>query len=72
MVNCTVDGGYIAKICDFGSSHSNCNDCYKGSKDKDGTLQWNSPEIRRGEPGTAKSDVWSFGCVALEVGSNPS
>lgn len=67
MIVSKTPEGCITKICDFGSSHSNCNACYKGSKNKAGTFQWSSPEVLEEEPATAKSDVWTFGCVALEA-----
>lgn len=58
----------MAKICDFGSSHSNCRICYRGLREKPRSLQWSSPEIcDDGKHATAESDVWAFGCVALEA-----
>ncbi|KAF8597374.1 kinase-like protein [Ceratobasidium sp. AG-I] len=60
------DDGGEAKICDFGSSRIFCK-CYDGPENQDGTAQWDSPEIWDGEPRTAPSDIWAFGCVALEI-----
>ncbi|KAF8599962.1 kinase-like protein, partial [Ceratobasidium sp. AG-I] len=60
------DNGNKAKICDFGSSRICCG-CYDGPEDQDGTAQWDSPELWSGESRTSSSDIWAFGCVALEV-----
>ncbi|KAG9093924.1 hypothetical protein FS749_013475 [Ceratobasidium sp. UAMH 11750] len=60
------DKGEIAKICDFGSSCIAC-DCYDGPRDQPGTVQWDSPEVREDAPRSSSSDVWAFGCLALEV-----
>ncbi|KAG9119944.1 hypothetical protein FRC07_004790, partial [Ceratobasidium sp. 392] len=59
-------GGRIAKICDFGSSRIVCS-CYDGPQDQPGTAQWDSPEVRDDKPRTPKSDIWAFGCVALQA-----
>ncbi|KDN33533.1 hypothetical protein RSAG8_13380, partial [Rhizoctonia solani AG-8 WAC10335] len=80
--NVLVDGDlHIARICDFGSASVECG-CYSGPKVQEGTMAWDSPELwmqdedaeREDEdfeeeirPRTQKSDVWAFGCVALEV-----
>ncbi|KAF8691636.1 kinase-like protein, partial [Rhizoctonia solani] len=85
--NVLIDGeGYVARICDFGSSRIECG-CYSGPQTQEGTLAWDSPELwydplaegesdeedddndveERVRPRTQKSDVWAFGCVALEV-----
>ncbi|KEG07388.1 putative protein kinase [Trypanosoma grayi] len=32
-----------------------------------GTPLWMAPEVCRGEPATAKSDVWGVGCLCLEM-----
>lgn len=57
------------KICDFGSSSIDCT-CCNGPKRPTGTTPWDSPELWMDEeegPRTPKSDMWAFGCVALEV-----
>ncbi|CAE6497137.1 unnamed protein product [Rhizoctonia solani] len=79
--NVLVDGDlHIARICDFGSAKIECG-CYSGPKDQEGTMAWDSPELwmqkedaeseddseEEIRPRTQKSDVWAFGCVALEV-----
>lgn len=59
----------LAKICDFGSSRIVC-PCYTGPDEQQGTMSWESPELwQKEEPGprTFESDIWAFGCVALEV-----
>ncbi|KAG9091032.1 hypothetical protein FS749_000116, partial [Ceratobasidium sp. UAMH 11750] len=57
--------GNIAKICDFGSSCIAC-DCYDGPQGQTGTVQWDSPEVREDIPRSSSSDIWAFGCLALE------
>ncbi|KAG8704587.1 hypothetical protein FRC08_002162 [Ceratobasidium sp. 394] len=68
--NVLVDAeGRLAKICDFGSSTIDCG-CYDGpsKEDQEGTTEWESPELwESGGIKTKESDVWAFGCVALEV-----
>lgn len=32
-----------------------------------GSLRWMSPEISKGLSGSTKSDVWSFGCLLMEI-----
>ncbi|KAH7338422.1 kinase-like domain-containing protein [Rhizoctonia solani] len=56
----------IAKIIDFGSSKLQCW-CFTGQNDQSGTMLWDSPELLEDEPRTPSSDVWAFGCAALEV-----
>ncbi|KAG8700422.1 hypothetical protein FRC09_005959 [Ceratobasidium sp. 395] len=60
------DLGDVAMICDFGSSRIECI-CYDGPEDQWGTLQWEAPEIHEGNPSTTSSDIWAFGCLALEA-----
>ncbi|KAH7325150.1 kinase-like domain-containing protein [Rhizoctonia solani] len=78
--NVLVDGDLnVARICDFGSASIECQ-CYSGPKGQEGTMAWDSPELwLRNEDDenteveeelrlrSQKSDVWAFGCVALEV-----
>ncbi|KAG8699613.1 hypothetical protein FRC08_005187 [Ceratobasidium sp. 394] len=67
--NVVVDAeGQLAKICDFGSSIIDCV-CYDGPKDQEGTVAWDSPELYEEDDAirTKQSDVWAFGCVALEI-----
>ncbi|EUC58180.1 tyrosine kinase domain protein, partial [Rhizoctonia solani AG-3 Rhs1AP] len=66
--NVLVDEQGSPRICDFGSSRIECA-CYDGPSIQPSTLAWDSPE--RWWPTTTRStkqsDIWSFGCVALEV-----
>ncbi|KAJ1301301.1 hypothetical protein OPQ81_003703 [Rhizoctonia solani] len=68
--NILVDGdGKVARICDFGSSSIECG-CYSGPHEQEGTVPWDSPELwmEEDEPlRTHQSDIWAYGCVALEV-----
>ncbi|CAE6514098.1 unnamed protein product [Rhizoctonia solani] len=79
-LNILVAGdGQVTRICDFGTSTIEC-ECFNPPETPpDGTPQWDSPELWMGggEPEgeldeqaiqrTQSSDVWAFGCVALEV-----
>ncbi|KAG9122756.1 hypothetical protein FRC07_000725 [Ceratobasidium sp. 392] len=60
------DTGTVAKICDFGSSRITC-PCHPTLEDQSGTLPWDSPELYEGEARTSMSDIWAFGCLALEA-----
>ncbi|KAL5633035.1 hypothetical protein ACGC1H_003507 [Rhizoctonia solani] len=65
----TSQGEIIPKVIDFGSSRLACSGCrYDYDNKQGGTFQWISPEVRQGKSGwTTQSDIWAFGCVALEV-----
>ncbi|CUA74887.1 hypothetical protein RSOLAG22IIIB_11560 [Rhizoctonia solani] len=82
-MNVLVDGNNktpVARICDFGSSSINC-PCYTGPRGQQGTIPWDSPELwmpadddddddddeKEAPARTTQSDIWAFGCVALEV-----
>ncbi|QRV95958.1 Tyrosine kinase domain protein [Ceratobasidium sp. AG-Ba] len=59
--------GKVPKICDFGSSIINCS-CYDGPRDQEGSTPWDSPELMEEDTTrTTESDVWAFGCAALEI-----
>lgn len=66
----TDDG--VAVICDFGLSQI-IEDLMRPegltvSNPSVGPLRWQAPELLEDEsPSTQASDVWSFGCTALEV-----
>ncbi|KAG8790647.1 hypothetical protein FRC12_011401 [Ceratobasidium sp. 428] len=62
------DDGQLAKICDFGSSIIDCI-CYDGPRNHEGTVAWDSPELYEEDDvvRTRQSDVWAFGCTALEI-----
>jgi serine/threonine protein kinase len=65
-----LDADMTPKIGDFGSSRINCK-CYFGPDAQEGTFPWESPELWLSDeenPRTYQSDIWAFGCVALEVG----
>ncbi|CAE6457698.1 unnamed protein product [Rhizoctonia solani] len=77
--NVLIDGNdntQVARICDFGSSSISCA-CYSGPQEQEGTLPWDSPELwvpgedddddDRVPSRTERSDIWAFGCVALEI-----
>lgn len=61
-----------AKISDFGMSHiSNMTTMMTtkttSTKSAKGTIRYMAPEVSNGHAGTFKSDVWSFGCILLEI-----
>lgn len=60
-----LDEHGVAKIVDFGC----CKDLNQGNTTLGGggTPLWMAPEVCRGEGATMKSDVWSFGCLCLEM-----
>ncbi|KAL7706999.1 protein kinase [Lotmaria passim] len=63
--NVLLDESGCAKIVDFGCSRdvNQATTTLSGG----GTPLWMAPEVCRGEPATEKSDVWSFGCLCLEM-----
>lgn len=59
----------ICKISDFGISKytDNSDEMHIGTA-MQGTVFWMAPEIIQGTEGyNAKVDIWSFGCVLLEM-----
>ncbi|XP_039129129.1 mitogen-activated protein kinase kinase kinase 18-like [Dioscorea cayenensis subsp. rotundata] len=56
----------VAKLADFGSSRR-----INGEKDEEvvvgGTPLWMAPEVARGERQRVESDVWSLGCMVIEM-----
>lgn len=60
-----------AKITDFGiskiSTLTSMNSSNIRTKSARGTFRWMAPEISNGFPGTRSSDVWSFGCILIEI-----
>ncbi|KAI8891927.1 kinase-like domain-containing protein, partial [Globomyces pollinis-pini] len=63
----TTDG--IAKISDFGLSKKHKNKAYHMMSRNSvvGSIPWVAPEAARGHVFTAKVDVWSCGCLVLEM-----
>ncbi|KAG8956976.1 hypothetical protein FRC03_010654 [Tulasnella sp. 419] len=78
--NVLVDSGMHARIIDFGVSYSvKSRTLPDGSSCIAAAQQWMAPELHNPrhyshlvhpEIPTPKSDVWSFGCLALEIYSN--
>merc|ERR1712232_761864 len=65
--NCLLSHSGKVKIADFG-----CAKLLKGDMNQPhtlaGTVQWMSPEQIMSEASiTARSDIWSFGCCAIEL-----
>jgi serine/threonine protein kinase len=75
--NILVDSGNCARITDFGSSFiegCGCKAGQPGSYETTFTSQYMSFELWEtdgGAPATVMSDIWAFGCVALEVSNYP-
>ncbi|KAG8794968.1 putative protein serine/threonine kinase [Ceratobasidium sp. 428] len=64
--NVLVDNaGDVSKVCDFGSARINCA-CYCSVENQSGTVPWDSPELFEDDGRTSMSDIWAFGCLALE------
>ncbi|KAK5669138.1 mitogen-activated protein kinase kinase kinase [Batrachochytrium dendrobatidis] len=59
----------IAKITDFGVSMKHVKGAYNRVSDLTvhGTVSWMSPETVRAKGYTAKVDIWSFGCMIIEM-----
>ncbi|KAJ1653562.1 mitogen-activated protein kinase kinase kinase [Dispira simplex] len=70
--NILVDENGVCKISDFGISKRND---YEFAYDNNsrmsvqGTFFWMAPEVVREEGYSAKVDIWSFGCLVLEMWS---
>lgn len=56
----------LAKITSITSSLSNFHSVQSGKIAK-GTIRYMSPEVSKGNQGSYESDVWSFGCILLEI-----
>jgi len=61
-----ADGGYVAKISDFGLSRSIENSYYK-SEDSHIPIKWSAPEVLEYGTHSMKSDVYSFGVLLWEL-----
>lgn len=71
--NILVDGSGSARIADFGVATFARDPCphMSGSEKDWHTARWCAPELSLSDqPATKKSDVFSFGMVMIEVGSN--
>ncbi|KAI8800246.1 kinase-like domain-containing protein, partial [Cladochytrium replicatum] len=74
--NILVDADGIAKISDFGISKKNE---YAVAYQRmtrmsmQGSIYWMAPEVARGKGYSAKVDIWSLGCLVLEMltGNHP-
>jgi len=68
--NILVDEDGVAKISDFGISKKNEYEMaykYNSRMSFQGSVFWMAPEVIRGKGYSAKVDIWSLGCVVLEM-----
>ena len=56
----SIDG--VCKLADFGAARS-----FDTVSGVSGTPYWMAPEVIRGEKATWSSDIWSLGCLAIEL-----
>jgi serine/threonine protein kinase len=79
--NILLDSNFTAKVCDFGWSKEYTHDTPYYKQDKTicrgvvcGPVRWMAPELqnKRGQDlfFSEQTDVWSFGCVMLEIVTN--
>lgn len=73
--NILVNGKGVVKLSDFGCSKTFDNSFSRTGMDGviRGSLAWIAPEVLRNRGHGRKSDIWSLGCVVIEmaVGGNP-
>jgi serine/threonine protein kinase len=65
--NVLVDGSYNVKLGDFGLARDQSGANAAAAGGLSGTIQYLSPECLRGEPHTAKSDVYAYGLCLWEM-----
>jgi serine/threonine protein kinase len=59
--------GDSIKIGDFGYSRELGSKYYIETRNISGTLSYIAPEIWRGKPYNARSDLFAFGCIVYEL-----
>ncbi|KAJ3119603.1 hypothetical protein HK098_005309 [Nowakowskiella sp. JEL0407] len=68
--NILIDSDGVAKISDFGISKKNEYDMAYQRMTRmsmQGSIYWMAPEVARGKGYSAKVDIWSLGCLVLEM-----
>ena len=68
--NVLVTADFRCKVSDFGLASKEL--YYVASKTRPMAVRWMAPEVLRGGDCTRASDVWSFGIVLYELGTNCS
>ncbi|OZJ04965.1 hypothetical protein BZG36_01730 [Bifiguratus adelaidae] len=66
--NILVDQDGVCKISDFGLSKKN-HDAYdpESKMSFQGSIFWMAPEVVKNQPYSAKIDIWSLGCLVVEM-----
>ncbi|KAJ3226664.1 hypothetical protein HK099_004408 [Clydaea vesicula] len=64
-----IDADGVAKISDFGISKKNEYVAYQRMTrmSTQGTVNWMAPEVVKGKGYSAKCDIWSVGCLVMEM-----
>lgn len=68
--NVLVTASGRCKVCDFGLATEAL--YYETSMSRPMAVRWMAPEVLRGGHSTRASDVWSFGVLLFELGTNAS
>lgn len=65
--NILVNKEGVCKLADFGSARFLRKQDHDSIVSTIGTLNYSAPEVLAGNESTRFSDIWSFGCVIIEV-----
>ena len=65
--NVLINHRGVAKLADFGIARTSGDAALTGTGNLIGTLAFMAPEVARGEPATAASDVWSLGATIYAI-----
>lgn len=63
--NILLDNDHKVKISDFGLSKQEHTSAQRFSMQ--GTAYWMAPEVARASKSTTKADIWSLGCLVIEI-----
>jgi len=65
--NIKITSQGVIKLLDFGIAKDNSTPSFTQAGDVIGTLQYLSPELLKGEPADARSDIWALGVLLYEM-----